>query len=190
MPRLRVGDTIENFFYENAKGEKKLFFDLLTGPSILWFMRYVGCTACQVDLHDLEQLLPELERQGIVVAVVLQSTPDSIARQRPEGFPFEVICDPDRVLYRKFEVPCAKSRMTMLSVGLPKKLSRAKSLGLQHGEYEGSELQLPALFLINNEGKLLYTRYAKTLTDLPAIEDLPNMMRMLNKKKTPLTEPR
>ena len=124
------------------------------------------------------------------MAVVLQSTPDSIARQRPEGFPFEVICDPDRVLYRKFEVPCAKSRMTMLSVGLPKKLSRAKSLGLQHGEYEGSELQLPALFLINNEGKLLYTRYAKTLTDLPDIEDLPNMMRMLNKKKTPLTEPR
>lgn len=48
-------------------------------------MRYVGCTACQVDLHDLEQRLPELERQGIVVAVVLQSTPDSIARQRPGG---------------------------------------------------------------------------------------------------------
>ena len=153
MPRLRVGDTIENFFYENAKGEKKLFFDLLTGPSILWFMRYVGCTACQVDLHDLEQLLPELERQGIVVAVVLQSTPDSIARQRPEGFPFEVICDPDRALYRKFEVPCAKSRMTMLSVGLPKKLSRAKSLGLQHGEYEGSELQSACPFPDKQRGQ-------------------------------------
>ncbi len=190
MPRLRVGDTIENFFYENARGEKKLFFDFLTGPAILWFMRYVGCTACQVDLHDLEQLLPELQRRNIVTAVVLQSTPESIARQRPEGFPFEVICDPDRVLYRKFDIPCAKSRMTMLSVGLPKKLSRAKSLGLRHGEYEGSELQLPALFLINDEGKLLYTRYAKTLTDLPDIEDLPDMMRMLNKKKTPLTEPR
>ena len=24
MPRLRVGDTIENFFYENAKGESAL----------------------------------------------------------------------------------------------------------------------------------------------------------------------
>ena len=153
-------------------------------------MRYVGCTACQVDLHDLEQLLPELERQGIVVAVVLQSTPDSIARQRPEGFPFEVICDPDRVLYRKFEVPCAKSRMTMLSVGAPKSCRVPNRWACSTGSMREASCELPALFLINNEGKLLYTRYAKTLTDLPDIEDLPNMMRMLNKKKTPLTEPR
>lgn len=190
MPRLCVGDTIENFSYENALSQKKSFHEILTGPTILWFMRYIGCTACQVDLHDLEQQLPELKRRGIQVVIVLQSTPQSIRQQRPEGMPFEVICDPEGQLYRKFDVLPAKSKMTMLSVQLPKKLSRAKSLGLSHGEYEGNEQQLPALFLLNDQGKVVYTRYAKTLTDLPDVEDLPDMLRMLGKKKTPLTEPR
>ena len=104
MPRLRVGDTIENFSYENALSQKKSFHEILTGPTILWFMRYIGCTACQVDLHDLEQQLPELKRRGIQVVIVLQSTPQSIRQQRPEGMPFEVICDPEGQLYRKFDV--------------------------------------------------------------------------------------
>ena len=40
-------------------------------------------------------------------------------------------------------------------------------MGLSHGEYEGNELQLPAMFIVDGNNKVIYSHYAKDGADIP-----------------------
>lgn len=56
------------------------------------------------------------------------------------------------------------------------KINRAKKRGLEHGEYEGEELQLPALFIVDETGTIVYAKYARNLGDLPSAEEIAAMV--------------
>ena len=137
------------------------------------FLRYYGCTVCQLDIRELKNDYARFTQKGAKVLVVLQSKPELIAeKQGPDDLPFDIVCDPEQKLYHELEIAPAKSKMAMASLDLMKKINEAKKEGLVHGEYEGDELQLPALFLLNGEGKVLYSHYAKKLTDMPTHDEM------------------
>lgn len=48
----------------------------------------------------------------------------------------------------------------------------AEQYGFTHGDYEGNELQLPAMFLVDENRKILYVHYATELADMPTIDDV------------------
>ena len=50
--------------------------------------------------------------------------------------------------------------------------AEAKKLGLEHGAYEGNELQLPAVFLLDRGMNVVYAHRAKNAGDMPEIADL------------------
>lgn len=41
-----------------------------------------------------------------------------------------------------------------------------------HGVYEGNEQQLPAFFYVDGNGKVLVSHYAKTIVDMPSIDEM------------------
>ena len=45
-----------------------------------------------------------------------------------------------------------------------------------HGDYEGDELQLPALFIVNEKGVVEYANYAEDIMDMPKVDDVLNML--------------
>ena len=61
---------------------------------------------CNGALSKLAAGHEELEKAGIQVKVVMQSTPESVkeAMGGTNIYPFDIICDPDRVLYERFNV--------------------------------------------------------------------------------------
>lgn len=139
--------------------------------TILHFSRYIGCTICQLDLLDYKENYNEFQARNTEVITVLQSKPENVSKENAE-FPFVIACDPNGTLYEKFEVRTAKSTMGLLSLKTMKKVFKAKQAGLEHGEYEGEELQLPALFIFNRDGEIVYSRYAKNLGDLPMAREV------------------
>ena len=78
--------------------------------------------------------------------------------------PFEIICDPQMALYRRFDIQPAKSKLGLAGKQVLYKLASAEKLGLKHGLYEGDELQLPAAFIIDSEMQVLYAHYGKNLS--------------------------
>lgn len=143
----------------------------------LLFLRYYGCTLCQLDIRRLANHYEEICAGGGQVLVVLQSEPETISSQiRKEDLPFDIICDPQQNLYRELEIEAAKSMASMADVKAMMKLAKATASGIKHGKYEGNEQQLPAAFVMDRELQLSYVRYAKTLSDMPEIKELISLL--------------
>jgi len=175
VARLEIGNRIDNFDYLGAdNANHPLLIEGDDRTVLLWFMRYAGCTVCRVDLHELKERIGEFEAAGARVVVVLQSVPERAAEVEAS---FEIVCDPEGALYRKYDILPAKNKLGILSAALPGKLKKAKKLGLEHGAYEGDEQQLPALFVLTPDGTVKYARYANNLTDLPELDEMLRLVK-------------
>jgi hypothetical protein len=82
-----------------------------------------------------------------------------------------MICDPEKRLYKAFSL----GRGSIASIASPGVLLRGMrtmaqgfSLGMPHGDV----LQMPGVFMIDRQGYIRYSFYAKDVSDHPAIEDL------------------
>lgn len=62
--------------------KKQKSLDLTGGkPTMIWVLRYIGCTVCHLDMRLLEKNDQLLTEKSIVPLVVLQSKPEMIQRE-------------------------------------------------------------------------------------------------------------
>lgn len=158
----------ENINYmEKMKGKK----------NYLLFLRYYGCTVCQLDIMEFSERYIEFKEKDVEITIALQSDRDLLRTQLDkEPLPFEIICDPDQTIYKKLNIRGAYSMTEMISKEALEKISTANRKGLKHGKYEGNEQQLPAVFLINEDGIVEYSHYGKDIADLPSIDEMLQMI--------------
>ena len=122
----------------------------VNGKTALIFLRYYGCTLCQYDMHQYAEQYEEVKKCGGQILVVLQSDPGKLAAQTKP----------------------AKSMLKMADTKTLGKMISAKAGGFKHGEYEGEELQLPAVFIMDQKRCLSYVHYGKSAGDVPDIKEL------------------
>ena len=173
--RIQTGDKIPAFSYDTAFQRGLSIADALKkvkGKTALIFLRYWGCRICQYDVIQFAAGYEKILEQNGQLLVVLQSTPENLKEQWGEELPFSVICDPEKILYRLFEVQPAPSKEAMMDARAVEKVQAAEKLGLQHGIYEGEEFQLPAAFVIRPDGTVTYAHYGKAAGDVPEVEEL------------------
>ncbi len=179
MPQLKTGDRMPDFTFCTPFEEgRSLYETIARAPkTALLFLRYYGCTLCQYDIHQFKVHYDEITAAGGQLLVVLQSDPAGLAGQMtPEDLPFELVCDPQAALYRQFEIRPAGSMEELADAKAVEKIAAAKAAGMSHGAYEGEELQLPAAFVMDREGMLLYAHYGKTAADLPDVAQLAQLL--------------
>jgi len=156
---------------EKAKEADKTF---------LIFLRYMGCTSCQVDIMDYSEEYARFKEKNAQIVLVLQSKPEIMrAQTTEENPPFDIVCDPEMELYKIYDVKAAGSKEEMINredpvamAKLGKKREKAAAHGFTHGEYEGDEMQLPALFLLDKELNVLHDHRAAGLTDMPSVDEM------------------
>lgn len=172
---LEVGNLFPDVSYRSYDGTiKDLYAQIGQNPAAILFLRYVGCTKCQLDIHELLSHQKEIAEKGVQVFVVFQSAPSTV-REGLADFPFEIICDPTQALYRRFHVLPARTKEEFLDVEHFAKAHEAfqekkRTLGLVHGAYEGNELQRPVIFLLDASKRIVYLHYAASLMDMPSVE--------------------
>ena len=77
--------------------------------TFLIFLRYYGCTSCQIDLIDLAKKYDRFLANDAQVLVVLQSRPETLrAGIETRGIPFRLISDPGQQLYPLYKVYAAR----------------------------------------------------------------------------------
>lgn len=163
------------FNTQSEKGLKLSDYAKKADRTFLIFLRYFGCSSCQLDMIDLAECYDQFKAKNAQVLVVLQSDP-AIARAGKDKFelPFDIVCDPDMALYRLYDVQSAGDYAHLLANPGEKwaeKKSRIEAMGLEHGEYEGDEFQLPAYFLLNKDLEIVKCHRGATIEDMPLADE-------------------
>lgn len=172
LDRICPGDRLEDFAYRTPWGEGRLS-DNGGKATILLFLRYYGCTICQLDMQRMKQEYEKIQAAGGRALVVLQSDPAVIREQTDRDYyPFDIVCDSEQALFRRYHVSPALSMERMADIHVLEKIGQAQAAGLVHGKYEGDELQLPAVFLLDKDNTVLKAHYAAKAADLPDVDQL------------------
>jgi len=179
MTKLNINDKMPNFnvdtIYERGKSLNDLLGENKTGLMVL---RYEGCTSCRFDMMILKEEYDKITTIGGKVIVVLQSDANKLEKEiEKDHFPFLVICDPKQEIYKELDIRVASSMEELIGTNAEEKFAKVKASGLQHGDYEGEELQLPAFFVLDKDMNVLHSHYANSLTDMPDVEAVVELLK-------------
>jgi peroxiredoxin len=180
--KIKPGDKMPDMAVTTAYGGTTTIYRLLANSpkTAFWVIRYVGCPVCRYDIHMLSIRYEEFLEKNTQVIVVLQSEAATL-RAAFEGthVPFELICDPAMDFYKALDIGAAADKEELVGAGyaeayrrFQEKARAAADAGFDHGEYEGNELQLPAVFVTDEKGTLLYAHYGADITDQPGVGEL------------------
>ena len=183
--RMEQGDRIPDFAVDTQNGHFEHFHEMLSGKTVLWVLRYIGCTVCRYDVEMIMQRYEEFTSRNAKVIVVMQSDVAHLQNDLNKTgtvLPFEIISDPGQNIYSRLAIKAAGSKEELVDScmdQLRQKTGAARKAGFSHGDYEGNELQLPALFVLDDQGTVLYSHYAKDLMDMPDIDQVLQLLETL-----------
>ena len=160
MKKLKIGDKAPDFIYETPWGKGLKFSESSAGkPSVLMFVRYLGCPICQTDIENLKNEIGIVEQGRENLYVVLQGSPETLASlTEKEEWPFAVIIDHDGRIFRQYRVDPEGIIKYLHPAGLIAAV-RATVQGYRNGRFEGRETQLPAVFIVDQDGTIRLAHY-------------------------------
>ena len=101
---LQVGDAAPDLELPDATGAPRRLSDFWSnGPLHLVFMRHFGCSCLRERWESLRDELPAYAEAGATTVAFCQAEPEraaAVAARR--GYPFTLLCDPDRAAYAAF----------------------------------------------------------------------------------------
>lgn len=179
MGKVNTGEKALDFTFNTLNEEGLKLSDVVkkADKTVIHFLRYYGCTICQLDIKDYSKKINLITDKNAQLYVVLQSNPETIKGSAGEcDLPFDVICDPDQAIYKLYDIGSFTDSSQVANEKLMQKVARCKEEGLIHGEYEGNEQQLPALFIIDKDMNVDYALYSQDLTSIPPVEKIAEML--------------
>lgn len=145
----------------------------------LQFRRFAGCPVCNLHLRSFVQRHDEISAASILEVVVFHSSAEEF-RPYLGQFPFALIADPGKQLYREFAVQSAP-RALFDPRGWPaivRGVLRNLWAVLRGAEKmpplnpEGGRFGLPADFLIASDGLVLAAHYGSHVYDQWSVDEL------------------
>lgn len=173
--KLEVGQKMPDFTYDTAYKTGLSYLEETKGKkSVLLFLRYYGCPICQLDMYEMEDLIEKFNQLNVDVKIVLQSSKEILTKELgAKPVSYDIISDPDQTLYKEFELGEAADMEELgASPKLVEKVRKTRKAGYEHGEYEGNEMQYPALFIKDENDVIEYAHYAKDIADIPSSEEI------------------
>lgn len=137
------------FSLPNQKGKVSALQDYLKqGPVLLAFHRGTWCPNCRRKFSELAQHSPDYVARGIQVVTVVAQSSDVVKRYvEDQGLPFNILIDESRDVLKAYGV--------------------WHRLGL-----DAWNIARPALFLIDQEGKIHYSFVSDRQDEFPAYETI------------------
>ena len=168
---LEPGMAMPAFTYDTAAESGKVFS--VNKPTVLLFHRYISCGLCDMTMKGIAAQYAAITGAGADIRVVMQSKPERVAAEN-KGYPFEIICDPDRVLYDRFNIFTADSMFDMMGDDLEKvaPLFMGMLSGGPAEAPEGAQDQLPVWIAIGADGVIRQVYRCKDLFDAPDVQAL------------------
>lgn len=177
---LQVGDKAPSFVLKDADGNTVSSPALLEkGPLVVSFYRGAWCPYCNMDLEALQAALPDFQRFGANLVAISPQTPvNSRKSVRQNRLTFPILSDPRNEVAAAFGL---RFRLPDYLVALYKSLRN--ELPLFNGD-ESWTLPMPARYVIERDGTIVYAEVNPDYTRRPDPEDL---IPVLEKTVLPFT---
>ncbi len=171
--KLTIGQPAPDFSYNSPWRVDLRFHETLNQmPTLLIFLRYIGCPLCQLRIAELKNDFMKFNEKGVQLLIVLQSQPENIRNLISENqMPVTLICDPDEKIFGRYGVKSGNF-LQYAPPSVVMKAVKARIKGFKHGLSEGKEMQLPAVFLVGKEKTIQYAHYGKNIDDVPTNDEL------------------
>jgi len=163
--KVGVGDSAPGFSMDSVN-KGKIELSSYSGASlVLVFGRYFGCPVCQDDFDALVEMSGKTD----VPIIYFTQSLEGSARKYLEGHgvDFPVIPVPKRDGYKIYKDYGVGMMGIGTMLGILRRAGEAKKKGKIHGDYEGREIQSPADFVLDGDGKI--TRANRGLFDADAL---------------------
>ena len=171
---LNPGMAMPDFTYDTPVETGKSFAAETAGkPTVLLFHRYISCGLCDMTMQGIAAQYSAITGIGADIKVVMQSKPERVT-EAGKGYPFEIICDPDRKLYDRFNIFTADSMFDMLGDDLQRVGSLVMGMlsGGNSEPPEGAQDQLPVWIAIGADGVIRHVYRCKDMFDAPDVQAL------------------
>lgn len=162
---IQLGQNAPNFHFKSKWCAQTTLSELLkTGPVIVSFYRGFWCSSCREEMQEYLRLMPQFERLGNALTDAQQIhylaiNPQQIIDQPVDLNEYHYISDPNLEIAKQFgiayEQPIDEQRVFSemgFSVSTVNKTSKA-------------ELPLPALFVIDQQGKVIFRKVSLDYRD-------------------------
>lgn len=162
--RLKVGMKAPNFSLKSIDGQM-ITLDSMKGKKfMLSFYRYASCPFCNLRISFLMGLHEELKLDKQMIGVFQSTESDMqsyVSNQKPQ---FPICSDYEREYYKTYGVE--KSLMAyILGAMKVKTLYRAYQKGFKISKSMGPKTTIPADFLIDEKGIIIYAYYGNDISD-------------------------
>ncbi len=130
-----------------------------------------------MQLHKAKERIEGAEFQVILVGMGTPENAEEFRKKYASSFP--IICDPEKKLYSAFGL--GRSSVTsMASPSVLVKSLRTMMEGNLPGIPREDVKQMPGVFMIDREGTIRYSYYAKDVSDNPSVEELISLKTLIN----------
>ncbi len=131
-----------------------------TGPIALVFLRHFGCTFCKYQVAKLRSAadLP-------IYFVCMESVEEAARFKAKQGSPHRFISDPERKVYESFGVKRGTNRQ-MINLRTIGRGMMATFSGSIQGKSTSDTMQLAAVIILDQQGKIAWSRYAQDASDV------------------------
>ncbi|MCB9975387.1 MAG: AhpC/TSA family protein [Rhodospirillales bacterium] len=154
---VTVGSAAPIFVLPDVRGGEVSLPGLLTeGPVVLSFYRGSWCPYCNDQLYGFQEVLPEIEKLGAKLVAVSPELPESAMDMAlKKQLTFHVLHDQNNAIARTYGLiwPVPDDKRAWLDGKLKEK--HGKNLAEFNG-IETYELPIPATFVINSDGTIVY----------------------------------
>ena len=169
LPRIRAGDVIERFEVETVSNERlSIPADFIL--THLQFRRFAGCPVCTLHLRSFVRRHDALKARRIREVVVFHSSRGALLEHHAD-FPFALVADPSRQLYRKFGVDRTLGSL-LNPAAWPAVIKGAVSTKTVFPERALTAFELPADFLVAPDGRVLAGKYGRHADDQWSVDEL------------------
>lgn len=156
--RLAARTAAPAFTATDLDGTPRALADYRGRKLLLSFYRYASCPFCNLRIHQMRQRAAGWQAEGMDMLVVFQSPAESIREYAVgETVEFPVLPDPERRLYALYGTEVSWLAFAK-SAGRVKDVAAAMAKGFLPGKTEGEVNQVPADFLIDENG-LIHTAF-------------------------------
>lgn len=172
IPRgLNVGDDAPELNFTNADNKKETLASYYEKqPVVVIFYRGYWCPVCNKHLSEFAEKAKEIEAAGAKLIAISVESYDNVTKTKEQtGADFTIISDIDGSIMKAFKVnfKVTEEYQAMIQDKLNASIAETNA-------NKQADLPVPATFIIDENGKIVYKQFNPDYTDRASVEDILN----------------
>ncbi|MCX6319027.1 MAG: peroxiredoxin-like family protein [Bacteroidetes bacterium] len=166
---LQVNDMAPDFTAMDQNGNKINLKEVLEkGPAVVVFYRGQWCPYCNQQLKKLEDSMSLVSAKGATIIAISPETAENISKTvEKTKATYPILHDEGMNIMKSYDVAFAVDEKT---------IEKYKGYGIDfiraNGAANGANLPVPALYIINKEGKIIFRHFDKNYTKRVSVAEV------------------